>query len=64
MPNFRVLWTTDKRHIGYVFDPESGHIEMPNGYVMPIEATLQISDNQTRFISSNYVVDAEQIDNG
>lgn len=64
MPSFRIYWTTDQRHIGLVFDPDSGHIQMPNGYVMPIESVLKISDSTMRFVSSSYIVDAEALPNG
>ncbi len=58
---YRITATTDRQHLGYVFDHKANPILLSNGIKVPVERTIVLPNNGMRFINSNYIIDSIKV---
>lgn len=61
MSTMKIFNTTDGHHVGFEFDGDAEVITLPNGAEIFVEARVQIHNGGTRFVNSNYIIDASEI---
>ena len=62
MPNYyRIINSSDKKHLGHVIDLDDSEHIMPNGYVMAPEGNFPIGDDIIRVWNTSYLIDVEPV---
>lgn len=56
--NMQIVATTDGRYLGRTFDSTDNPIVLSDDVLIYIERTMALTDG-LRFISSNYIIDAQ-----
>lgn len=57
----RITDTTDRQHLGFVFDHAANPIILNDGVEVPVERTIALPNNGIRFINSNYIIDTAKV---
>jgi hypothetical protein len=56
----QITATTDRQYLGHIFDSDDNPIVLDNDVNVNVERVLTMSDG-LRFISSSYIIDAQEI---
>lgn len=56
----RITATPDRQHLGFEFDASDNPIVLGDGVEIFVERVIQLSGG-VRFVSSNYIIDAQEI---
>tara|TARA_R110000803_G_scaffold4054_2_gene13880 strand:- start:8031 stop:8213 length:183 start_codon:yes stop_codon:yes gene_type:complete len=57
----RITDTTDRQHLGFVFDSNVNTIKLHGGIEVPVEKKMSLPSGGMRFINSNYIIDTVKV---
>lgn len=61
--NYQIVETTDGKYLGAVVSIQNETVTLPDEVVIEIDKTLPLADG-LRLISSNYIIDLVEVQNG